>query len=174
MNWIQWNIKYIKIINSCDNGKLQAFYRELSELPGVFIRKRYLWNLIRGKTFYINAANYVIENVGLAKLSIDTNQNHAMDDVTNQLMVHTSKFIKDLLASEKNIDVCRSFIWQIGKRVPLLTVDMLPYLSKERIKHTLDGDWVINDPFLEPFISEIRELRSTNDALRELVSEVES
>lgn len=173
MNWIQWNLKYIRTINSCDNGKLQAFYAELSELSGALTRKRYIWNIIRGKTFYINAANYVIENVNLAKLGIDTHPEHKMDEETDRLMIHTRSFIKDIIASEKDEAVRRSFIWRIGKHVPFLTTDMLPYLSKERVKNILDGDWIINDTALEPFIAEIRELRATNESLKDMVAKID-
>ncbi|MCM1230092.1 MAG: hypothetical protein NC489_08165 [Ruminococcus flavefaciens] len=173
MNWIQWNLTYIRIVNSCDNKKLQVFYQKLSELPHAFSRKRYIWNIIRGKSFYINAANYVIENVNLAKLSIDLDPQQQMDKETNELMTHTSEFIHNVLASEPDESVRKSFIWRIGKYVPFLTVDMIPYLSKERVQHILDGDWIINDPPLEPFITEIRALRSTNDTLREMLSQFE-
>ena len=173
MNWIQWNLKYIRTINSCNNGHLMAFYAELSELSGAFIKRRYLWNIIRGKTFYINAANYVINNVEMAKISIDLDSNHQMDDATDNLMAHTRSFIRDILASEKDEAVRRSFIWRIGKHVPFLTTDMLPYLSKERVKNILDGDWIINDTALEPFIAEIRELRATNESLQDIISRID-
>lgn len=172
MNCIQWNLRYIRTINSCNNGQLIEFYSDMSKLPDAFTRKRYLWNLIRGKTFYINAADYVIENVGLAKLSIDTDPNHAMDQETNDLMTQTSKFVHDLLESEKDESVRRSFIWRIGKHVPFLTVDTVQYLSKDRVRNILSGDWVINDPALNPFIDEIRELRETNQALRDMITDL--
>lgn len=173
MNWIQWNWKYIRVVNGCDNGKLQALYADISKLPGAFIRRRYIWNLLRGKTFYINAASYVIENVELAKTSIDLNPDHQMDDATNQLMNDTNTFIRELLASEPNEQVKRSFVWRITKHAPLITSDILPYMGAERVKIILNGDWAINDQALSPIIDIITELRTSNDTLREMMNSID-
>lgn len=173
MNWIQWNWKYIRVVNSCDNGKLQALYGEMAKLPGAFTRRRYIWNLIRGKTFYLNAASYVIENVALARLNIEANPEGIMDDATRQLMDDTHKFIQDLMASEKDDSVKRSFVWRVTKNAPLITTDILPYMGENRVRIILDGDWMLNDQPLSPIINIITELRGSNEALREMLNDVD-
>lgn len=173
MNWIQWSIRYIRVLNSCDNGKLCAFYRDIATLPGAFKKKRYIWNVIRGKTFYINAANYVTENVGLVKVSVDLDPNHMMDETTDKLLSDTAIFIRDILQSEQNHRVQRSFVRHIAKNTKLVTLDMLPHLDRDRILKLLNGDWVASDSYLEPLITTISSLRASNDMLTETLGQLE-
>lgn len=64
-NAFQWNLAYIQAVNKCDRQTfLQLFHDAMEmELKGLFIRKRYIWNWIRGKDFYKNLAYYVVQQV---------------------------------------------------------------------------------------------------------------
>ena len=162
-----WNNYYFCCVNACDNSVMVGFFEMvLTACTNAFRRKRYFWNWFRGKTFYINAARYVIENV--REVMNGTAEN------PDDNMHKAEKLIKELLATEKNEKVRKSFIWNIGKAVPLLTIDTIQYLSTERIANILNSsDHVFNDHYVEPFIRTIRDLRQENDDLRDTINEID-
>ena len=153
-NALQWNIAYVKAVNNCDRQVfLQLFHDAMkAEVKGLFTRKRYVWNWIRGKDFYKNLAYYVVSEVKNALGEGSCNRTEILERV--------EKLIHELLTSEKRYDVRKSFIWNITKQVPLITTDTVAYMSEDRITNMLRSDKLIMcDATFTPFIREIVDLK---------------
>lgn len=153
-NAFQWNLAYIQAVNKCDRQTfLQLFHDAMEmELKGLFIRKRYIWNWIRGKDFYKNLAYYVVQQVKDALGDGSCNRDTILERV--------EKLIHEVLASEKRHDVRKSFIWNITKQVPLITIDTIGYMSEERVTNMLRSDKsILCDAAFGPFIKELIDLK---------------
>ena len=48
----KWNFRYIRVINSCNWNDFVVLMDDILTLQSPFRLKRYIWNIIRGKTFY--------------------------------------------------------------------------------------------------------------------------
>lgn len=162
-SWFSWNFTYIKTYNSCNNVELQNFYNEILEyLPKGFTRKRYLWNILRGKTFYINVARYVITNLQASREKNCEDPKSYLDKA--------SRMMRAILLTTKDERICRSFIRNIVKSVPLLTIETIQYLDSDRISMILaNADGVFSDECLNPFINRITELMEENESLKQLI-----
>ena len=135
-NAFQWNLAYIQAVNRCDRQTfLQLFHDAMKmELKGLFNRKRYIWNWIRGKDFYKNLAYYVVQQVKDA--------------------------LGDGFCNRERYDVRKSFIWNITKQVPLITIDTIGYMSEERVTNMLRSDKsILCDAAFGPFIKELIDLK---------------
>lgn len=161
-NFIQWNIHYIGAINSCDRAEFGKLLDDMLKLPGGFTRKRYIWNIIRGKDFYKNLAYYTTSMVE-GVLSGE-------DLVPDETMRKVEDIIEMVTTTEKRYSVRKSFIWNITKQVPLLTVGTIPYMSQERLTSIITSTKrIAADTAIAPFISEIYSLRAQLDDSRTLM-----
>lgn len=126
---------------------------EILTLDQPFRKKRYVWNIIRGKAFYKELATYVIRNVQWVMDGTLLKDNKAtMDNI--EMLVH------EVVTTETNTRAIKSFVWNVTKRIPLLTVDTIPYMSPDRVKNVLMSEkLVLNDAALDPFIDTITQLR---------------
>lgn len=142
---LKLNLRILRTFNSCDRREFFALLDEVHKIPGIFTRKRYLWNWFRPRDFYKMIADYVIEKM---KTKEPENFQIAED------------MIKVIMATTKNSKIKQSFVWNITKRCPILTIEMLPYISKDRIKSILYSNAMIyTDEYLSIFVREIVDLR---------------
>lgn len=174
MNCLQLNWKYIQIINKCSNRDLRDFYDGIKDLPGAFTKKWYIWNLIRGKTFYINMAQFIVDAIRQIAKNVRESECPELFASENDTLEEMNQLIKDILNSEKDPEVRKFFIWNIGKHLPLLTVETVQYLNHDRIVSILtNGKDVIYDAQMKPLIDEIIALRAECDTLRSIVSDTQ-
>lgn len=158
---IQMNMRYIRTVNACDLKAYVKFIDEVFQIKGGFTSKRFLWNIIRGKTFYITLANYVVNLVR----DVMDGEVTDLDTTMNQV----ERIIHMVMTTEKDQAVRKSFVQNVTKQVPLVTADMIKYMSYERIQHILEGETILNDDYLQPFIDEIAKLHAKlEDAERTL------
>ena len=151
--FIRWNLRYIRIINSCDRGAIRGLFSELLELEGAFTRRRYLWNWIRGRDFYVNLANMVVDEVR------DLINDRSDDPLASMALVE--RIIRMVMETERSEKVRRSFIWNITKHAPLLTLDTVKYMSAERLLNQLTNEntQIVTDDTMGVIIGEINRLR---------------
>jgi len=164
-NALQWNLDYVRAVNKCDRQTfLDLFHEAMKQnVKGLFSRKRYIWNWIRGKDFYKNLAYYVVSQVKDALT--DGCENRA------EILAELERLIHDILTSEKRFDVRKSFIWNITKQVPLITTDTIAYMSEERITNILRSDKaILCDAAFGPFINEIIDLKERLKESEDLIS----
>lgn len=122
-----------------------------------FVQKRFLWNIIRGKDYYKMMSYHVIQML------------EGKDPIGD--MNDANWIIHMVLVTTKNEEVCKSFIWNIMKSVPLLTIDTIKYASDEKIKSILRSDKdIICDEHVTPFLSEIKALKAQAQADKEQLS----
>lgn len=149
--WIQLNLRYIKAVNSCDRKNFIQFFDEMLDTKGAFTQKRYIWNLIRGREFYKNVAYHVVT---LVKTILDNPESTSLE------LARVEQILSMVMKTEKNESVKSSFIWNITKQVPLITVDTIRYMSPERITNIITSEKrVANDERMDPFIREIIRLK---------------
>ena len=60
---LKLNLRILRTFNSCDRREFFALLDEVYKIPGIFTRKRYLWNWFRPRDFYKMIADYVIEKM---------------------------------------------------------------------------------------------------------------
>lgn len=164
-NAFQWNLAYIQAVNKCDRQTfLQLFHDAMKmDLKGLFTRKRYIWNWIRGKDFYKNLAYYVVQQVK----DVLSGECGNRSEVLEQL----EKLIHEVLASEKRYEVRKSFIWNITKQVPLITIDTISYMSEDRITNMLRSDKsILCDAAFGPFINELIDLKERLKESEEIIT----
>ena len=152
LNFIRWNMRYIRAINSCNRADIAMLVEELVNLNGGFTKKRYIWNLIRGKDFYLNLASYVRDVAKDILYENIADQEKAMDIIES--------VIKNVLLTTKKEEVRRNFVRNITKYVPILTIDVVPYLSPDKVRNILSGDTrILTDDVMKPFVEEVLSLR---------------
>lgn len=165
MNFIQWNRRYIDLINCGDPEQAREFFDDLiAENKDPFRKKRYLWNLIRGKSFYTVLAKWIIDQVKTAVGSDGGNGPVGIVDTSGgpkSELFWTMRVLHQVLETEKNFNQRRSLIWNITKHVSLITIDTIPYLSEERFTNLLKGNRpIIYDDTLKPAVMVIAELKN--------------
>lgn len=149
---VKWNTRYVKVINSCDWNGFVVFMDDLTRLDHAFRQKRYLWNIIRGKTFYKDLSHYVIKRVEMLIAGDIYNSDEWMNKI--EMILH------EVVTTEKSERALKGFIWAVTKKVPLLTVDIIPYMSGDRVTNILMSEkQVLNDSSLDPFIKTVTDLR---------------
>ena len=143
------NRKILRTFNSCDRKEFYGLLDEItktSSITKIFTSKWYLWNWFRPRDFYKTIADYVVD-----KLKSGTPEN-------NQL---AEDLIRVILATTKTEKIKQSFVWNITKRCPILMIEMMPYISAERIHSILYSDKLIYaDNYLSPIIREVIALRN--------------
>ena len=147
------NRLYIQMINDPDGNNIELFFAMLVEMnPKKRLRKRYLWNLLRGRGFYTALAKWTVENVRFV-------EDCAPGTITDRLRENMD-LIHDLALQDGRRAVFRSFVWNVTKHAPILTMDFVPLLSAERVHNILSTKAVIySDEATQPFVDEILGLR---------------
>ena len=128
-------------------------------------RRRYLWNLVRGKAFYLAMVDHLVDLCnGLEYGAVLGNE---IEDI-----------IVNIFESEKYERTRRSFVWNLTKRVPLVTVQTVALISEERLMNIVRGERCITDAHMRPLVSEIwrlmnrnREIASANDAILKMMND---
>ena len=146
MNFIQVNKLIMKAINSQDKNVFCEVIDTLmdADVKGLFIKKRYLWNIIRPRDIYKLMTYWIEINIKDEKIPQRINIMH------------------ELLLNTKDIKIRKSFVWGLMKRVNLLTIYTIEYTSEEKIKNIVgklgvpDQD-VYADNILLPLLVSVRE-----------------
>ena len=146
MSFIHVNKLIMKAINSQDKNIFCEIMDELmnANVDGLFVKKRYLWNIIRPRDIYKLMTYWIEINIKDEKISQRINIMH------------------ELLLNTKDIKIRKSFVWGLMKRVNLLTIYTIEYTSEERLRNIIsklsipDQD-VYADNILMPFLIAIRE-----------------
>lgn len=157
MNLIKINRMMISAYNECSYEEFMKAIDTLLELPDperFFTQKRYLWSWLRARDFYKSIARY-ITNI------------FCEPDSTNCIMEHADFLIKIILKTTPSEKIRQSFIWNIMKKCPLLTVDTIQYASTEKIHSLITSNKpIIADDAIKPFLSEIASLKSEIQAYK--------
>ena len=149
---IRWNLRYIEAVNSGDRRPFLLLLEELLNLENAFTKKCYIWNIIRGREFYKNLSFYVVSK---AKEVLNGDS-----DNPEETMARIEQIIQIVMETEKRKTVKQSFVWNITKQVPLITVDTLRYMDAKRVTNILQSEKrVLNDSAMDPFIREIIRLK---------------
>lgn len=146
MNFIQVNKLIMKAINSQDKNVFCEVMDTLMNagVTGLFVKKRYLWNIIRPRDIYKLMTYWIEINIKDEKIAQRINIMH------------------ELLLNTKDIKIRKSFVWGLMKRVNLLTIHTIEYTSEEKIKNIVgklgvpDQD-VYADDILLPLLVSVRE-----------------
>lgn len=146
MNFIQVNKLIMKAINSQDKNVFCEVMDTLMNagVTGLFVKKRYLWNIIRPRDIYKLMTYWIEINIKDEKIAQRINIMH------------------ELLLNTKDIKIRKSFVWGLMKRVNLLTIYTIEYTSEEKIKNIVgklgvpDQD-VYADNILLPLLVSVRE-----------------
>lgn len=146
MNFIQVNKLIMKAINSQDKNVFCEVMDILmnADVKGLFVKKRYLWNIIRPRDIYKLMTYWIEINIKDEKIGQRINIMH------------------ELLLNTKDIKIRKSFVWGLMKRVNLLTIYTIEYTSEEKIKNIVgklgvpDQD-VYADNILLPLLVSVRE-----------------
>lgn len=146
MNFIQVNKLIMKAINSQDKNVFCEVMDTLmnADVKGLFVKKRYLWNIIRPRDIYKLMTYWIEINIKDEKIAQRINIMH------------------ELLLNTKDIKIRKSFVWGLMKRVNLLTIYTIEYTSEEKIKNIVgklgvpDQD-VYADNILLPLLVSVRE-----------------
>lgn len=158
-NIIKLNCQIIHVYNSCDRNEFAKLFDQVlaykeDQVVNVFTQRRYLWNLIRPRDFYKMAAWYIIESTKDA-----------------EKFKHVDTLVHVILTTAHDDKIRRSFVWNILKHVPLLTIDTIQYASSEKIRNILTSDnAVYSDTYVAPFINEIHRLRGDCTAYQDLIA----
>lgn len=157
MNLIQINRMMINAYNECSYEEFMKAIDTLLELPNperFFTQKRYLWGWLRARDFYKSIARYI------------TNA-FCEPDLTNCTMEQANFLIKIILKTTPSEKIRQSFIWNIMKKCPLLTVDTIQYASIEKIHSLITSNKaIIADDAIKPFLNEIASLKSEIQAYK--------
>ena len=164
MRIIKLNREYIKAVNSCDKDEMYKFFESISMIDNAYTNKLYLWNWFRGKDFYINFAGWTIQ---LARFAI---YSESSDDFTI-FAEKVERNIKIVMNTERSFKNRQSFVWNLTKHVPILTVDTIQYMSPDRIENILLGEkTILNDDATRPFIKVVASLKKDIKKTEELVN----
>lgn len=132
---VKTNLAIIRALNSGNQATCIRLIHELitrseKEVRSIFTKKWYIWNIIRGKDFYKLMSRYVIQQVRLYQG--DPTEVSAL--VTGELAIHL------VMATEPRDQIKREFVKAIERDIRIMTVELLPYITDERI------DSILNDP----------------------------
>lgn len=146
-----WKINrtIFRTYNSCKREDFFALMDLVWELPGIFRKKRYLWNWIRPRDFYKMAAEYVIRCYKSNELD---KVEHLIHEITN---------------TAKSVSIKQTFVWNVTKSCNIVTPDTVPYMSPSRMENILMKDYIVYDRIYAPFIETIVKLREQNKLLEE-------
>lgn len=164
IEWFKLNRRIIQTYNSCDMSTFSKLVHEImdkGEGPAkkIFTSKKYIWNIIRPKDYYKCMSDVVVKCIETV-----SQDSHIMP---KEYWMDRAEFIITMvLTSTEDLAIRKSFIWNIMKRVPLLTRATISYASAEKITSLLrSGKLIIADDAVSPFIGEIKCL---HDQIKEL------
>lgn len=165
-SWIKWNLWYIRSVNCDDEEGLYDFFDAGCDQKGFFTRKRYIWNIIRGKLFCQYFASWAIQwYKRIIEGCID------IDAYCQTVEATLVEAIHRVMASEQQENIKRSLVWKITKQAPILTIDTIPYISKDRLYHLLDSDkYIIADAAMKPIVDYCRQKSVETDTARALAN----
>lgn len=182
---IKLNLRIIRVINSCDRTQFMELLDDVVDIPGIFRKKRYIWNVIRPRDMYKMVAHWVVGRcekyqndinnpIELARtLGLDFDGDVVYP--TQIALVYLNPIestIHEILNSTGSYNIKRTFVYGIVKSQPILTIDTIQYLSEEKIKHMLNGDkTLICDDTLRPFIDVIMDQREQNRMYQSLMED---
>lgn len=174
MNALKWNLRYVAAINSCDQRDMQSFIVDCCGAVGYerfMCGKRYLWNLIRGKSFYLGLAEW-LSDTGNKVIETETLRDCVEREILrDRMMERIDRLVPLVMRTERSEKAKRTFVWNLTKRAPILTVDTIRYMSDERVYNILmNGRTVVNDSAVQPFINAVHDLRLAVDQGETLVN----
>ena len=161
MNVIGINRLIFKAINSQDKNVFCEVIDTLIGVPGIFRKKRYVWNIIRPRDIYKSFTYWLEINIE--------------DDVKYQDIL---RLMHELIESTKSEKIRQSFIWGVMKKVNILTIDTIKYSSHEKIinviKKTVDPTQKIYGddttfPIMAAYENLVESYKEEIDILRSLV-----
>lgn len=150
------NRRILEMYNSCSYPEFEKLMNDLvTQDRGVhiarFFRSRwYIWNWIRPRDFYKMMSRWIVELIAA----------HEFD---------RAEFMLNLILEDRRIPekVKQTFVWNLTKQTPLITVNTLRYMSAERIHNMLtSGKEVVSDEFLRPVLMVILSYRDEIEKLR--------
>ena len=182
---IRLNLHIIRVFNSCDRKKFMALMDVVYDIPGIFRKKYYIWNIIRPRDMYKMIAHWVIgryekyqndmkDPIALSKaLGLDFDGDVVNPTKVAQVyLIPMEIVIKEILETTSSYAIRRTFIWNIMKTCPILTVYTIQYASPEKIKSLLMGNKdLICDPFMAPIVDTIMEYRDHIKAYEAIVED---
>ena len=147
-------------------------FHEIINLPGGFRKKRYIWNHIRGKDFYLSLSSYLRDTAKEILYSQELTPEEA-----SAKLAEVETVMNEILATEKKEDVKLNFVRNITKYVPIMTYAMLPYMSEGNIQKVLTADRILNDTTMQPIITEFlslkRKLNESEQQFNDWITNVE-
>ena len=166
ISWFKLNIRIIQTYNSCNMSTFSKLVEDLLDADNqrAFSSKRYIWNVIRPKDYYKCMADIVVKYIeSIIKGSYDDSAEYCMS---------RAEFILNVVTKTAKTDAIRkNFVWNITKRVPLLTLVTIQYSSEDRIINILKSNKpIITDESLAPFMKEIKSL---HNEIKELQDEAD-
>lgn len=154
--WIRDNLLIKKVINSCSYSTFHAAIMTFVTRPKwhkYFTSKWYLWNIIRPRDFYKMISMFIIEVL-----------TYNQDDQV--MMNYADDLLKLVLSSDCDLQIKKSFVWNITKKIPLMTEDTIRYMSPEKIESLLlSGKNIICDDVTRPFISTVLKLQKEREEI---------
>lgn len=160
---IQLNMRMIRTINGCNRDEFKQLIDDVIEVPEIFRKKYFIWNIIRPRDWYKSISFWIVERCHAVQ---------ALDDYDEQMAIITEVdyVIKEVIATTKNFKIRQSFIWNIMKHVPILTVITIQYASPERIKNILNSEkMILLDDYLCPFVEEFKRAKDNANAIQDLL-----
>ena len=185
MRLIKLNLRIIQVINSCDRTQFMELLDDVIDIPGIFRKKRYIWNIIRPRDMYKMVAHWVVGRcekyqndmnnpIELAKtLGLDFDGDVVYPaQIALVYLNPIETAIHEIITSTKSHSIKRTFVYGIIKSQPILTIDTIQYLSEEKIKHMVTGDkTLICDDILRPFIDVIMDQREQTRMYQSLIED---
>ena len=152
MNWLTVNLNIIRVYNSCNRDefkKLIDYIVSTGKIQKYLTQKRYIWNWIRPRDFYKMMSYYIIDKFSyVGKDSTEDDFKICKD------LIHT------ILTTTEDQTICKSFVWSIMKKVPLVSIDTIPYTSADKIRSIIyDRSGVYCDAAMTPLINIIIDLK---------------
>ena len=157
-SWLWWNRLYIRAINDNDPHDIHEFFYTIIT-PGncrnPYGSKRFVWNVLRGKGFYVTLANWIVDMI----------RETTYDDALSESMKHqrfekVHNTLRAVLATERRERMRRTLVYNICRHVNLLTIETVQNMNAEKITAMLRSDKpIVYDETMEPIVNEIRRLR---------------
>lgn len=143
MNPFTLNARIIHVFNSCDRGEFVELIDDIVKEKNVmrlFTSVIYVWNIIRPRDFYKLLAGWVVDEI-----------------VKYGKLENADVMIKVVLKTAKTEAIKETFIWNVTKNCPLLTIDTIQYMSAERLANILQSTkYVYCDEYTKPIMDVIK------------------
>lgn len=122
MSLFKINKLILEAINSQNKDRFCEILDELVQIKTIFRKKWYLWNIVRPRDVYKMITYWVEKNI-----------------TTEDVNLHNTVLwvIHEVLETTKTDKIKQTFMWGLLKRVPIITIDTLPYINKEKMTSLL-------------------------------------